>query len=332
MSQAIKVAASQNLLEQYGCGPIRFSGDSDALYERHLLFDNVIDPKAAREREKFDAAARSIRDVLSQRWVHTERTYDQQNPKRVYYLSMEFLIGRSMANNVTNLLVDPLARHAAKTKGIDWIELLEQEPDAGLGNGGLGRLAACFLDSMATLQLPAMGYGLRYEYGIFRQLLKDGWQNEQPDNWLRQPDPWEVARVNEAVEIKLNCSFELHGGILRAIPDHPSSLIGIPYDRPVVGYGGKTINTMPLWAAAAPDCFDFHRFSTGDFVGALAETLSAESLTRVLYPDDSTAMGKGLRFVQEYFLVACSLADLLRRFRAGNEDWDALPAKVAIQL
>src|SRR3954466_8894353 len=149
MSQAIKVAASQNLLEQYGCGPIRFSGDSDALYERHLLFDNVIDPKAAREREKFDAAARSIRDVLSQRWVHTERTYDQQNPKRVYYLSMEFLIGRSLANNVANLRLEPLVERAARAMNLDWLAMLEQEPDAGLGNGGLGRLAACFLDSIA---------------------------------------------------------------------------------------------------------------------------------------------------------------------------------------
>jgi starch phosphorylase len=245
---------------------------------------------------------------------------------------MEFLIGRSLANNVTNLLLDPIARNAAKARGLDMIEALEQEPDAGLGNGGLGRLAACFLDSMATMQLPAMGYGLRYEYGIFRQAIKDGWQHEQPDNWLRRDDPWEVARIHEAVEIKLNCSFEIHGGALRAVPDRPSSLIGIPFDRPVVGFGGKTINTLRLWAAAAPDYFDFQRFSSGDFVGALAETLSAESLTRVLYPDDSTSMGKGLRFVQEYFLVACSLADLIRRFRKTNKDWNELPGKVAIQL
>jgi starch phosphorylase len=320
------------LLKLYGCGPIQFSGTENGLYDRHLLFDNVMDSKAAGPREKFEAFARSVRDVLSQRWVHTEQTYDRQNPKRIYYLSMEFLIGRSLANNVTNLLVDPIAKHTAALKGIDWIELLEQEPDAGLGNGGLGRLAACFLDSMATMQLPAMGYGLRYEYGIFRQSLKDGWQSEQPDNWLRQPDPWEVARVNETVVIKLNCSFELHDGTLRAIPDRPSSLIGIPFDRPVVGYGGKTVNTLRLWAAAAPDYFDFQRFSGGDFVGALAGTLSAESLTRVLYPDDSTSMGKGLRFVQEYFLVACSLADLIRRFRRTNSDWNDLPKKAAIQL
>lgn len=320
------------LLAQYGCGPIPFTGTDNALYERHLVFDNVVNPTVAGPRERFEAAARSIRDVLSQRWVSTEDTYERENPKRVYYLSMEFLLGRSLANNVTNLLLDPLVEETVKLKNLDWLELIEQEPDAGLGNGGLGRLAACFLDSMATMQLPAMGCGLRYEYGIFRQSIRDGWQCEQPDNWLRRPDPWEIARPHELVEVGLGCSFEFRSGALRAIPGRPATLIGIPFDRPVVGYGGKTVNTLRLWAAAAPDYFDFQRFSSGDFVGALAETLAAESLTRVLYPDDSTSMGQGLRFVQEYFLVACSLADLVRRFRRRNADWSTLPEKVAIQL
>ena len=194
--------AAPDLLEQYGCGPIRFSGHNDALYERHLLFDDVVDPLAAGARERFEAAARSVRDVLSQRWVRTERTYDRLNPKRIYYLSMEFLIGRSLANNVTNMLLDPFVHRATRQRDLDWLGLLEEEPDAGLGNGGLGRLAACFLDSMATLQLPAMGYGLRYEYGMFRQSIEDGWQRENPDNWLRHNDPWEVARPKEAVEIR----------------------------------------------------------------------------------------------------------------------------------
>src|SRR5262249_2216964 len=154
------------------------------------------------------------------------------------------------------------------------------------GNGGLGRLAACFLDSMATLGLPGMGYGLRYEYGIFKQAIEDGWQMERPDHWLSRPDPWEIVRPPEMVAVKLDCSFELRGGALRTIRGQPSTLVGIPFDRPVVGYGGKTINTLRLWAAAAPDYFDFQRFSSGDFVGALAETLTAETLTRVLYPDD----------------------------------------------
>lgn len=320
------------LLERYGCGPIPLTGTHDALYERHLVFDTVVNPAAAGPRERFEALARAVRDGLSQRWVRTEDTYDRENPKRVYYLSMEFLLGRSLANNVTNLLLTPLVQHAARQKNLDWLELLEQEPDAGLGNGGLGRLAACFLDSMATIELPAMGYGLRYEYGMFRQSIKDGWQCEQPDNWLRRTDPWEVVRPYETVEVELGCGFELRAGALRVIPGRRSCLIGIPFDRPVVGYGGKTINTLRLWAAASPAYFDFQRFSSGDFVGALAETLGAESLTRVLYPDDSTSMGQGLRFVQEYFLVACSLADLLRRFRRAGADWSALPEKVAIQL
>ena len=155
---------------------------------------------------------------------------------------------------------------------------------------------------------------------------------EQPDNWLRHPDPWEVVRPGEIVEVKLNASFELHGGTLRAIAGRPSSLLGIPFDRPIVGYGGKTINTLRLWAVAAPDYFDFQAFSGGDFVGALAQTLAGESLTRVLYPDDSTSSGRALRFAQEYLLVACSLQDLIRRFRANNDDWSALPEKAAIQL
>ena len=320
------------LLQQYGCGTIHFAGNDNASYERHLVFDNVINPATACAREQFEAIALSVRDVLSQRWVCTEETYTKENPKRVYYLSMEFLIGRSLGNNVTNLLLDPYVRPAIKERNLDWLALLEQEPDAGLGNGGLGRLAACFLDSLATLQIPAMGYGLRYEYGIFKQSIKNGWQQEQPDNWLRRPDPWEVMRPEEQVEVNLNCSFRMEGGALQAIPGQASNLIGIPYDRPVVGYGGKTINTLRLWAAASADYFDFQKFSGGDFVGALAEMLAAESLTRVLYPDDSTVRGKALRFVQEYFLVACSLADLVRRFRKTNSDWKQLPDHAAIQL
>jgi starch phosphorylase len=323
---------TQKLLEQYGCGPIQFTGTADALYERHLLFDNVVDPAAVGPRERYEAVARSVRDVLSQRWVRTEKTYERDNPKRVYYLSMEFFIGRSLSNNIMNLRLDRVVQRDVAEKGLDWLGVLEQEPDAGLGNGGLGRLAACFLGSMATMQLPAMGYGLRYEYGIFKQTIQDGWQHEQPDNWLRQPDPWEVARPNEKVDIRLNCSFEVRAGTLQPIVGRPSSLIGLPFDRPVVGYGGKTINTLRLWAAAAPEAFDFQAFSSGEFVSALAERLAAESVTRVLYPDDTTSMGQGLRFVQEYFLVACSLADLVRRFRRTNADWSALPGKVAIQL
>ena len=203
MATSIKVARSDNifkLITKYGCGPVKFSGAEEGLYERHLLFDNIVDVKAADARDRFEAIARSVRDVLSQRWIATEQTYERENVKRVYYLSIEFLLGRSLASNVQNLLLDPVAAKLIKEKNIDWISVLEQEPDAGLGNGGLGRLAACFLDSMATMQLPGMGYGLRYEYGMFKQSMHNGWQQERPDNWLRRPDPWEVARPHEAVE------------------------------------------------------------------------------------------------------------------------------------
>ncbi len=308
------------------------NGNPGALYERHLVFDNVVDESAATPRDSFEAIAHAVRDILSPRWLATENTYQRENPKRVYYLSMEFLIGRMLASNVTNMLIEPAIREVIQDRGMNWSRLLEREPDAGLGNGGLGRLAACFLDSMATMSIPAMGYGLRYEYGMFKQTIRDGWQRERPDNWLRHPDPWEVIRPHEKVEIKLNASFESRGGQLRVIPGRPSILIGVPFDRPVVGYGGRTVNTLRLWAAAAPDSFDFQVFSQGDFARAVAGSLMAESFTRVLYPDDSTSSGQELRFLQEYFLVACSLADILRRFRQNHQDWNLLPQKAAIQL
>jgi starch phosphorylase len=329
---AAKRPDTEKLVAKYGCGPVHFSGTDEALYERHLLFDSGVDLAAATARDRFEALARSVRDVLSQRWLLTEKTYEERNPKRLYYLSMEFLIGRSLANNVTNLLLAPLTDQFMQDKKLNLIEILEQEPDAGLGNGGLGRLAACFIESAATMQLPAMGYGLRYEYGIFRQSIQNGWQQETPDNWLRSPDPWEIARPNEKVEVSVGCSFELSGGSLRPVPGRPTTLIGIPFDRPVIGYGGSTINTLRLWAAAAPDFFNFEEFSHGDFVEAFTQTLGAETLTRVLYPDDSRVMGQGLRLLQEYFLVACSLADAVRRFQRSNSDWSLFAKRVAIQM
>ncbi len=326
------VPETEKLIAKYGCGPVHFSGRDEALYERHLLFDSGVDLAAATARDRFEALARSVRDILSQRWLLTEKTYEEQNLKRLYYLSMEFLIGRSLANNIVNLLLSPLTNQFIEDKKLDLLEILEQEPDAGLGNGGLGRLAACFIESAATLQLPAMGYGLRYEYGIFRQSIQNGWQQETPDNWLRSPDPWEIARPNEKVEVSLGCSFELSGGSLRPVPGRPSTLIGIPFDRPVIGYGGSTINTLRLWAAAAPDFFNFEEFSHGDFVEAFTQTLGAETLTRVLYPDDSGFRGQALRLLQEYFLVACSLADAVRRFQRSNSDWSSFADKAAIQM
>jgi len=321
-----------DVLDRFNTGSIKFAGGEDALYERHLTFDQITAVDSATPRDKFEAVARALRDLVSQRWLKTERLYREQNVKRVYYVSLEFLMGRALANNLTNMRLDPVWKPFCESHDLDPLEIAEQEPDAGLGNGGLGRLAACFLDSMATLGIPGMGSGLRYEYGIFRQSIEGGWQHERPDHWLARPDPWEVARPNEAVQVRLGCSFDIHAGALRPVHGRQSTLIGLPHDRPVIGYGGATVNTLRLWSAATPDFFDFQQFSSGDFVGALAETLTGETLTRVLYPDDSTTEGKGLRFLQQYFLVACTLADAIRRFRAAGNEWHALPDKVALQL
>jgi starch phosphorylase len=321
-------------LKQYECGGFRFTANGNHdYYDRHLVFDHGVSMENASQRERFEAVARSLRDLLTQRWLLTQQTHDKENPKRVYYLSMEFLIGRTLVNNVVNLGVEQFVRDDLQSDPRqDWKEVIETEPDAGLGNGGLGRLAACFIDSLATLQIPAMGYGLRYEYGIFRQAIEHGFQVERPDRWLAEPDPWEVARPRETVQVPLGCSFRLESGILRAVPGHATHLLGVPHDRPVVGYGGQTINTLRLWAAASPDFFDFGEFSSGDFVGAIVDRVLGETVTRVLYPDDSTVAGQALRFVQEYFLVCCSLADIVARFRLTNSDWRLLPDKVAIQL
>jgi starch phosphorylase len=306
--------------------------DPDAAYNRHLIFDHMVAPQRSSTRQKFQALSRSLRDVLIQRWLKTKEVYHRENPKRVYYLSMEFLIGRSLTNNITNLRLDPLVREVMEREKLDLMDLAETEPDAGLGNGGLGRLAACFIDSLATMEIPAHGYGLRYEYGMFRQEIKDGFQLERPDNWLRRIDPWEAVRYVDSVQVKVNASIGQQGGKTVLIGNRPTVLVGIPYDRPVIGYGGKTINSLRLWAVTSPDFFDLAEFSSGDFVGAVLDKVGAEALTRVLYPDDSTAVGKRLRFVQEYFLVACSLADIIARFRRTNDSWRLLPDKVAIQL
>jgi starch phosphorylase len=327
----MKTTAKPDLLARYECNGFRFP-DRD-YYDRHVVFDHVVRMEAATQRERFEAVARTLRDVLTQRWINTGDTYDRVNPKQVYYLSMEFLIGRSLINNIINLGVEQFVREDLQSDPRqDWKQVQETEPDAGLGNGGLGRLAACFIDSLATLQIPAIGYGLRYDYGIFRQDLVDGYQVEHPDPWLNRPDPWEVFRPTEKVSVPLASSFDMQGGQIAVHPGRPMSFLGVPYDRPVVGYGGRTINTLRLWQAATPHVFDFGEFSGGDFFGAVSDKVLAESITRVLYPDDSTARGRSLRFLQEYFLVRCSLADIVARFRKRGNDWSLLPDKVAIQL
>lgn len=317
-------------LSQYECGPLQFRGND--YYDRHVVFDHVVPIAEATPRQHFEAVSRTLRDLLSQRWLKTRETYRRENPKRVYYLSMEFLIGRTLANNVMNLGVEEFVRSDLASGGQDWRRLAELEPDAGLGNGGLGRLAACFLDSMATLGLPAIGYGLRYEYGIFRQQIHDGFQVEQPDRWLDQPDPWEVRRSNEVVRVPFNCGIQQVNGRMRLVDCQPTHLLAIPYDRAIVGYGGRTINTLRLWSASAPHTFRFDEFSSGDFIGAVIDRILAETITRVLYPDDSTLAGQVLRFLQEYFLVCSSIADIITRFQSANREWKLLPDKVAIQL
>jgi starch phosphorylase len=322
---------SDGKLPQYECGAFQFRGND--IYDRHLVFDHKVQLENATPRERYEALARSLRDLLMQRWLLTNETQEKANAKTVHYLSMEFLIGRSLANNLMNLGVEKLVVEDLESdQARDWHRVAEIEPDAGLGNGGLGRLAACFIESLATLQIPAVGHGLRYQYGIFRQDIVNGYQVEHPDNWLRFPDPWEVARPEEAVEIKLGCSIEMKNGALKAVPGVPMTALGIPFDRPVVGYGGRTINTLRLWEADCPQCFDFGEFSSGDFVGAVQHRIFANTVTRVLYPDDSTEAGRALRFLQEFFLVSCAVADMVRTFRRRNQDWNMLPEKAAAQL
>ncbi len=309
------------------------AGQTDQWTERYLLCQHLVDPLDAKSRQKFEATSRFIRDLIAHRWVKTRRARDQVAPKRIHYLSMEFLLGRTLRNNMMNLAAEPLVRDALAKQGWDLEALFEEESDAGLGNGGLGRLAACFIDSLATLQYPAIGYGLRYEYGIFRQVIRDGAQVEQPDNWLRSTDPWEIPRPGKLYAVPLNATFELQRSALRFTPHRQAHLLGMAYDRPVVGYGAKCINTLRLWAAAAPQSFDFAEFSRGDFAGAVIQNVAAESITRVLYPDDSTEAGRALRFLQQYFMVSCSLQDIVARFRSGETpDWALLPKRVAVQM
>src|SRR6516164_5736069 len=293
---------------------IGLTGKANEWAERYLVCGHLVDPRQAKPRQRFEAVAAFVRDLVAHRWVKTRQARESADPKRVYYLSMEFLLGRTLSNNLINLTAEPMVAAALERAGWRLEDLVEEEPDAGLGNGGLGRLAACFIDSLATLQYSAMGYGLRYEYGIFRQTIRDGYQVEQPDNWLRRPDPWEITRPGKLYEVPLSAGFELKGSAIRVIRNRPSVLLGIPYDRPVVGYGAHCVNTLRLWSAAAPESFDFAEFSQGDFVGSVVQNLAAESLTRVLYPDDSTEAGRTLRFLQQYFLVSCSLQDILARF------------------
>ena len=303
-------------------------------YAHHLRYTLAKGADTATDRDRYLAFAYAIRDRITERWMDTQAEYRQQNSKYVYYLSLEFLIGRLLGNNVINLKADQLCCDALRAYGIDWNSLRDFETDAGLGNGGLGRLAACYLDSMSTLDLAAMGYGIRYDYGIFRQRIVDGQQVEEPDHWMKDGYPWEIERPEYAQTVSFGGHVECkrsESGELKWTW-HPSVTVqGVPYDLPIVGYK-HAVNTLRLWSARALDEFDLADFNQGSYVAAVENKVLAENLTKVLYPNDNTMAGKELRLKQQYFFVACSVRDILRRFRVNNDSWDMLPQKAFIHL
>ena len=299
----------------------------------HLRYSLAKDMEMATPRDQYTAFANAVRDRIVERWINTQAEYHRQNTKRVYYLSLEFLMGRLLGNNVINLKADQLCRDALKEYGINWNDLRDYESDAGLGNGGLGRLAACYLDSMSTLDLAGMGYGLRYDYGIFRQKIVGGSQVEEPDNWLKDGYPWEMARPEYTQQVQF-------GGHVECISERgrqqwrwiaAEQVEGLPYDLPIVGYR-NAVNTLRLWSAKAVADFDLADFNKGSYIEAVESKVLAENLTKVLYPNDNTMAGKELRLRQQYFFVACSLKDIMRRYRELNEGWDAFPDKAFVHL
>jgi starch phosphorylase len=281
------------------------------------------------------AVSLAVRDLLVERLIETERAYQKADAKRLYYLSMEFLVGRSLGNNLTNLGIYELCRDALETLGIDIEEIRETERDAALGNGGLGRLAACFLDSMATLQMPGFGYGINYEYGLFRQEIRDGYQVEQPDAWRSRPSPWLIDRSDESVTVPLYGEIS-HSTDAQGRPEvawtNCKYILGVPSDMPIIGYGGKTVNFLRLYTAKATEEFDFQRFNEGNYMEAVAEKIATENISKVLYPSDAVDAGRELRLLQEYFFVACAIRDIVRRYLRKHATFDAFPSKVAIQL
>ncbi len=297
----------------------------------HLKYTLSKDRYTSTQHDRYVALAMTVRDRLIERWIKTQQKHHDVNAKRVYYLSLEFLMGRAMGNNVINMKLEDSVRSALNDMGYTWEDLRDEETDAGLGNGGLGRLAACFLDSLATLEIPSFGYGLRYDYGIFRQEIENGYQVEQPDEWLRLGNSWEIQRPDYAQTVQFGGRIEKgHDG--RAHWVDTIDIMGIPYDMPIVGYGGNTVNTLRLWSSKAAEDFNFEDFNQGDYVSAVGGKVSAENLTKVLYPNDCFYLGKELRLKQQYFFVSCSLQDILRRFRNSGKPWTELPSMAAIQM
>ncbi|KAF6778529.1 hypothetical protein AHF37_01638 [Paragonimus kellicotti] len=275
-------------------------------FNRHLHFDVVKDRNIATPRDFYHALARTVWDHLCSRWIRTQQFYHREDPKRIYYLSLEFYMGRTLTNTMLNVDIAAAIDEALYQLGLDIEDLEEVESDAGLGNGGLGRLAACFLDSMATLGLAAYGYGIRYDYGIFEQTIRDGWQVEEPDEWLRYGNPWEKGRPEYCYPVNLYGHVEDAGnGRKRWVNAH--TVFAMPYDTPVPGYRNNTCNTLRLWSAKAPKGFDLGIFNTGDYINAVCGRNNAENISRVLYPNDNFFEGKELRLRQEYFLVAATL-------------------------
>jgi len=301
----------------------------------HLQFAQGKDEHTATALDRYFAVAYSVRDRMMRHWIRTQQAYYRKDAKRVYYLSLEFLMGRALENNLLNLGLYDTMRVALKDLGLDLADLLAQEPDAGLGNGGLGRLAACFLDSLATLSYPAYGYGIRYEFGIFDQEIRNGYQVERPEEWLRFGNAWEIPRPEYVVPVSFYGRTE-HGtgadGKLGVRWVDARHVLGMPYDVPIAGFRNDTVNTLRLWRARASEELDLADFNAGDYLSAVADKDVSENISKVLYPNDLTVMGKELRLQQQYFFVACSIHDIVARHLKVHEGFDDFPNKVAIQL
>jgi starch phosphorylase len=312
--------------------------DAAALREaiiQKLTYDLGKSRLGARDRDWFIAAALTVRDHIVERWIDLTRATYQTGAKQVYYLSLEFLIGRLFRDNVCNLGLGDALREALESLGVDMDKLREAEPDAALGNGGLGRLAACFMESMASLAIPAFGYGIRYENGLFRQFIRDGWQREYPEDWLNFGNPWEFARPEIAHEIGFGGTVEavtVSEARVRHVWKPAEMVEAVAYDTPIVGWRGRHVNTLRLWSARASDPLRLDAFNRGDHVGALADRVRAESISKLLYPSDETPAGQELRLRQEYFFTSAALQDLVRRHLRVYGDLRSLPDRVAVQM
>jgi starch phosphorylase len=285
--------------------------------------------------DQFLSMSYTVRERLIERWIASRQQYHNNNVKRIYYLSMEFLLGRLLGDNIMNLKLTEACEQASRDLGLELEEMIDQEHDAGLGNGGLGRLAACFLESMATLKLPAVGYGIRYDFGIFNQKIMNGNQHELPELWLQYRNPWEIERPEYKVTIKYygkTMYFNEPNGGLRITWIDTEDVIALPYDIPIPGYGVNNVNTLRLWSARAADEFNLQYFNDGDYIGACQDKISSENISKVLYPNDNNVSGKELRLKQQYFFTSASLQDIIRRYLQSNKDFSAFPDKVAIQL